>query len=93
MTWYFFESQNRELRTCPSGFGAAPITDFTWNKDWTGQQVNPGDVLATVTFAGGVTPKVFVTAPPGCSGIVERTFDLDKANQASPPSQLLLYLA
>ena len=92
MSWYFFESQNRELRTSPSGFGTSRISDITWSKDWAGQPVKPGDTLATVTWAGGVSPQVFLVAPPGCEGTVGRTFDVDLGDQARSPSQILLYL-
>jgi hypothetical protein len=92
MTWYFFEAQNRELRTHPAGFGATRISDITWTKDWVGQPVQAGDALAVVTFDGGAEPKVFLTAPPGCEGVVGRTFDIDPTAQAMMPSQLLLYL-
>jgi hypothetical protein len=92
MTWYFFEAQNRELRTCPAAFGNARIIDFTWETGLPGKVIAPGEKLATVTFDGGAQPQVFLVAPPGCAGTVGRTQDLDLPSQAMEPSQLLLYL-
>lgn len=93
MTWYFFEAQNRELRTHPAGLGTTRISDITWIQDWAGKAIKPGDALAVVTFEGGVEPKVFLSAPPECVGIVGRKFDIDLTAQAMLPSQLLLYLS
>jgi hypothetical protein len=92
MTWFFFEQQNRELRTHPTGFGDARITDITWTKDWAGQPVQENDHLATVTWSGGAQPQLQLVAPLGCAGRVARTFDIDLMAQALLPSQLLLYL-
>lgn len=92
MTWYFFELQNKELRTCPDGFGGVRVSQLVWTKDWSGQVVKPGDILAVVTFDGGAEPQHFLAAPPNCTGTVIETRDLDVANQARHPSQLLLFL-
>jgi hypothetical protein len=91
MTWFFFEATNRELRTVPSGFGARRISNLTWTTQWAGKRVQAGDVLATVTFVGAAASEQLI-APPGCDGVVVRTFPLKVAIQAMQPSQPLLYL-
>ena len=91
MSLYFYEAQNREIRTCPRAFGATRISHLIWTKDWAGVTINPGDTLATITFEGGA-PPISLTAPAGCAGVVGGTNDLDLLSQAMLPSQLLLFL-
>jgi|GEM_PF-6368134 len=92
MTWFFFEKQNRELRTIPSGFGSMRINNIAWAQDWTGVTIQPGTQLAVVSFADGAQPQVYLTAPPGCQGLVGGVRDIEYPMQADAPSQLLLYL-
>ncbi len=89
MTWYFFEKQNRELRTFPPGLGSARISSIIWQDDWVGKTIQAGTVLALVSFAGGVDPQAFLVAPPGCDGTVTQTFDINLSVQTSISQTLL----